>query len=96
MSAEAVRLPAAGALFWMEATLDGAGGRPIAGPAPRLGVTLSSSLPRGVRLQRDARGLVLLAPSPTLDHAPSEADRAAPFGMAPVALRGSVSALDGR
>lgn len=97
MSEEAIRIPSAGAVFWAEAMPDGSANvRAISGRPPALRVTLTGSLPHGIRARTGSRGLVLLAPPLLYDHAPSEAELATPTAIPNVTVKGTLESLDGR
>ena len=97
MTAEAIRIPSAGALFWAEASPDGSGSvRAISGRPPLLQVSLSRALPRGISAIIDSRGVALMTSPEYYDHLPTEAELATPPAVSPVALQGTVTSLDGR
>jgi hypothetical protein len=97
MNQEAIRIPSAGAVFWAEAMPDGSGSvRAIAGRPPVLKVTLTGTLPAGIRAKTGNRGLVLLTAPLFYDHAPTEAELATPPPVSPVAVQGTLESLDGR
>lgn len=95
MSAEAIRVPAVGAVFFTEASAANVAGRPIPPPAPRLEARLTSTLPAPLRWRADPRGIVVQAPGLRYDHMPDAAERAQPVADAP-AVSGNVLPLDGR
>ncbi len=94
---EAIRIPSAGAVFWAEAMPDGSNAvRAIAGPPPRLKVTLTGPLPRGVTARIGDRGIVLLASAVQYDHVPTQAELSTPPAVPPVTVAGTAEPLDGR
>jgi hypothetical protein len=101
MSPEAIRIPSAGAVFWGEANPDPtvtgtAAVRAITGRPPLLNVALSSTLPHGISVVADSRGIVLLGSPIYYNHTPTEAELATPPTVPAVTLAGSVQSLDGR
>jgi hypothetical protein len=97
MSAEAIRIPSAGAVFWAEALPDGSGGvRAISGPPPVLKVTLSTPLPNGISARAGSRGLVLLTSPILYEHIPTQIDLATLPQLAAISVRGTAEPLDGR
>jgi hypothetical protein len=102
MSAEAIRVPAAGAIFWAEAMPDGSAGvRAIAGPPPAMQVSLTTPLPSGLKAASGPRGLAILRAPLPYDHMPDEAELAglpqvAAFTVAPFTVAGVAVARDGR
>jgi hypothetical protein len=99
MTAEAIRIPSAGALFWAEARPGGSGSgsvRAIAGRPPLLQVSLSAPLPSGISAIIDSRGVALMASPQYYDHLPTAAELATPPAVAPVTVQGTVQSLDGR
>ena len=99
MSPEAIRIPSAGAVFWAEANPDPTAAtavRAITGRPPRLNVSISSPLPRGISVIAGGRGIVLLTSPIYYDHTPTEAELATPPTVPAVTLAGSVQSLDGR
>jgi len=97
MTAEAIRIPSAGAVFWAEASPNGSGGmRAIVGRPPRLQVNLNAPLPRGISALIDSRGVALVALPQYYDHLPTEAELATLPAVAPVTVQGTVQSLDGR
>jgi hypothetical protein len=97
MTAEAIRIPSAGALFWAEATPDGSGTpRAITGRPPLLQVSLTGPLPRGISAVIDSRGIALMTLPQYYDHLPTEAELATPPAVGPVTVQGSVTSLDSR
>ncbi len=97
MSQEAIRIPSAGAVFWAEALPDGSTNiRAIAGRPPALKVTLTGTLPRGIRAQTGSRGIVLLSTPVFYDHTPTETELAAPPTVPAVTVSGTAEPLDGR
>jgi hypothetical protein len=99
MSAETIRIPAVGAVFWAEAMPDGSPGpRAIAGAPPAIKVTLTAPLPPGVTSVSDSRGLVLQAAPPILyPGLPTESELSAPLQLpAAVNVTGTAQPLDGR
>jgi hypothetical protein len=99
MTAEAIRIPSAGAVFWAEANPDPTAAnavRAITGRPPLLNVMLANALPNGVSVMADGRGMVLLAPPLYYDHAPTEAELALAPSVPSLTLTGTVQSLDGR
>lgn len=97
MTAEAIRIPSAGALFWAEATPDGTGTpRAITGRPPLLQVSLTAALPRGISAVIDSRGIALMTLPQYYDHLPTEAELATLPTVSPVTVQGSVTSLDTR
>ncbi len=92
-------MPSAGAVFWAEANPDPTAAnvvRAITGRPPLLNVTLTNTLPSGISVATDSRGMVLLAPPLYYDHTPTEAELATTPTVPAVTLAGSVQSLDGR
>jgi hypothetical protein len=97
MTAEAIRIPSAGALFWAEASPDGSGSvRAITGRPPLLQVSLSTALPRGISAVIGNRGIALMTLPQYYDHLPNEAELATLPTVSPVTVQGSVTSLDSR
>jgi hypothetical protein len=112
MSAEAIRTPVAGAIFWAEAAPDGSGSpRGIAGPPPALKVTVSiqdpAKPPQGIVAKITPRGCALVAPPvlvppppnpppPSLDAAWRDVEQEGLPTLTPVRVTGQVESLDGR
>lgn len=95
MSAEAIRVPAIGAVFFTEASAASASGRPIPAPLPTLTARVTSALPVPLTWRADPRGIMLQAPGLRYDHIPDADERAQPIGAAP-SISGDVRPLDGR
>lgn len=97
MTAEAIRLPAVGAVFWTEALLFGRlGQRPLPAPQPKVAVRLTTPLPSNVSWRNRPRGILLSAPAIRFDHMPSEAERSAPVATNPITVAGEVRPLNAR
>jgi hypothetical protein len=104
MTQEAIRIPAAGAIFWAEAMADwsaaapggSAAQRAIAGAPPSMRVTLTAALPSGLSAVTGSRGLVILRPAMSYNHIPAETDLAAPPAIAAFKVSGLAADLGGR
>jgi hypothetical protein len=97
MNQEAIRIPAAGAVFWAEAMPDGSvGQRAIAGPPPNIQVTLTSALPSGLRAATGTLGVAILRQPMAYNHLPTETELTALPPVAAFTVSGIAVALDGR
>jgi hypothetical protein len=99
MTAEAIRIPSAGAVFWAEANPDPTSANPvraITGRPPLINVTLSKPLPSGISFMADGRGMVLLAPPLYYNHTPTEVELATAPSVPSLTLTGIAQSLDGR
>ncbi len=112
MSAEAIRTPVAGAIFWAEAAPDGSNApRGIAGPPPALQVTLAiqdpAKPPQGIKAKITPLGCAFVAPpvlvpappnppAANLDAAWADVAQAGLPNLTPISVTGQVQSLDGR
>jgi len=96
VSAEAVRVPSAGAIFWTEAARDGSGASTALGGAPAMDVTLTTPVPAGTQVALGSRGLAVLLRPIAYDHAPTPAELGVPLGIPPLTIAGVVRTVDGR